>query len=99
MPIYVYEILRADGTAGEIFEIEQPASDPALTTHPLTGEKIRRVFLPPNLTTQYGERGIRDKVSDADNLARLGFTRYEKDKLTGTYHKTAGTDSRAPESF
>jgi hypothetical protein len=32
-----------------------------------------------------------------ENVEKHGFTRYERDKLTGNYHKTAGKDRRAPD--
>lgn len=97
MPTYVYQVINADGSDGETFEIEQPASDPALTTHPWTGLRVRRVFHAPNLGTKYPEGEIKRKVTDKAYLESQGFTRYERDKLTGTYHKTAGTDRNAPD--
>ena len=36
----------------------------------------------------------RDEAEEA-----RGFTKYERDPATGVYHKTAGTDPNAPESF
>ncbi|MDR2862551.1 MAG: hypothetical protein LBV54_01545 [Puniceicoccales bacterium] len=99
MPVYEYQILGADGSEVGRFEIEQSANAPDLTAHPLSGQPVRRVFQAPNLAGQYNERRIRARVKDPENLSRLGFTRYEKDKLTGRYHKTAGHDAHAPESF
>lgn len=99
MPIYVYRIVNADGSDGDTFEIEQAASDPALAVHPLTRQPVRRVFLPPNLGIKYPEGEIRRKVTDKGYLESRGFTRYEKDKITGTYHKTAGTDPAAPDTL
>ncbi|MDR2982768.1 MAG: hypothetical protein LBV12_11035 [Puniceicoccales bacterium] len=97
MPIYVYQIINPDGTEGEVFEIEQSLSDEALTTHPVTGQPVRRVFQPPNISGQYGERLIREQVTNADNLERLGFTRYQRDKISGVYYKTSGRHLKAPE--
>ncbi len=36
MPTYVYQVVHEDGTEGEIFEIVQHMSDPAITEHPET---------------------------------------------------------------
>ncbi|MDR2844882.1 MAG: hypothetical protein LBV28_02180 [Puniceicoccales bacterium] len=99
MPVYVYQTLNADGTDGDVFEIEQSAGDPPLTAHPLTGAVARRVFLAPHLAGQYNERRVRAQIGDADNLAQHGFSRYEKDKVSGKYHKTAGRDPRAPQTI
>lgn len=91
MPVYVYEIIRP-GNEGKpaLFEVTQSMRDPALTTHPETGEPVRRVFMPPHLTTKHGERGAKAKL-EAGNLEKHGFTRYEKD-TSGTYHRTAGKE-------
>ena len=58
---------------------------------------MRRVFQAPNLGTRYSEGEIKRKVTDKAYLESKGFVRYERDKLTGTYHKTAGTDRNAPD--
>lgn len=97
MPTYVYQVIGADGAEGDVFEIDQPADAPALTTHPWTGESVRRVFLAPNLGVKYPEGEIRRKTKDKLFLESKGFSRYERDKLTGRYHKTAGTDPNAPD--
>lgn len=89
MPIYVYECIKPDGSSGERFEIQQSMKDDALTEHPDSGEPVRRVFLPPNLTTRYSPGATKDKL-DNKNLESTGFTKYEKDKLTGKYHRVAG---------
>lgn len=97
MPTYVYRVINPDGSDGESFEIDQPATDPTLTEHPWTGQPVRRVFLAPNLGLKYPEGEIRRKSKDKAFLESKGFARYERDKLTGTYHKTAGTDPNAPD--
>lgn len=96
MPIYVYEVIQEDGSKGQIFEIEQSMKDPALKTHPQTGERVRRVYQPPNLATRYTPGATKSKL-ETKNVEKAGFTKYEKDKLTGKYHKTAGADKRAPD--
>lgn len=99
MPTFVYCIVNPDGSDGATLEIEQAFGDAPLTRHPLTGEPLRRVITAAGLVTRYGEGEIKRKVGDSQELARLGFTRYERDPATGRYHKTAGTDPNAPESF
>ena len=93
MPTYVYQIINDDGTDGEIFEVQQSMSEPALTQHPKTGQKVRRVYSPPNVSAKYTP-GRTAKLTDTKSV---GFTRDERDKLTGRYHKTAGKDKRAPD--
>jgi len=89
MPIYVYEIIHEDGSAGERFEIQQSMKDPALERHPETGERVRRVFLPPNLASRYTPGQTKSKLENK-RLEKAGFTKYEKDKVSGKYHRVAG---------
>jgi predicted nucleic acid-binding Zn ribbon protein len=89
MPIYVYESIKPDGSTGERFEIHQSMKDDALTTHPETGEPVRRVFLPPNLTTRYTPGQTKGRLENK-KLESAGFTKYEKDKVSGKYHRVAG---------
>jgi hypothetical protein len=96
MPVYVYQEIRADGSEGELLEIEQPMSAPPLARHPVTGLPLRRVYLPTAVATQYTPGSTKKKLSD-QNVARAGFTKYVRDKQTGAYHKTAGADPRAPD--
>ncbi len=96
MPIYVYQVIGPDGGEGECFEIEQSMKDEALTKHPRTGEPVRRVYQTPNLATRYTPGATRNKL-ETKNVERAGFTKYERDKLTGQYHRTAGKDKRAPD--
>jgi len=96
MPTYLYQEILPDGSEGDCFEIIQRMSDPALTTHPKTGNPVKKVFAAPNLPTKYTEGATKSKLTN-ENVEKHGFTKYEKDKLTGMYHKTAGTDKRAPD--
>ena len=96
MPIYVYRVIHEDGSEGETFELLQSMKDRALTVHPETGERIRRVYQPPNLASKYTPGQTRSKLENK-NVEKAGFTKYERDKLTGTYHRTAGKGG--PESF
>lgn len=90
MPVYVYETIREDGTPGERFELTQSMKDPALERHPETGERVRRVLLPPNLATRYTPGQTSSKLENK-RLEKAGFTKYERDKLTGKYHRVAGS--------
>ena len=47
MPTYVYEVINEDGAAGERFELVQKMTDPPLTHHPETGQRVRRVSCLP----------------------------------------------------
>lgn len=91
MPIYVYQVINNDGSEGDIFEIEQQMADPHLKKHPVTGEPVRRVFQPPNIGIKYTP-GQTAKRLESKNIERAGFTKYERDKLTGAYHRVAGKE-------
>lgn len=87
MPTYTYQVIHADGTDGEIFEVEQRMADASLTTHPQTGELVRRIIAtPPALGGRWSSGG--GTLSDA-NLASNGFSKYVKTGQ-GTYDKTTG---------
>ncbi len=99
MPIFVYAVLNPDGSDGETLEIEQPLGDAPLKKHPISGAPLRRIFTAAGIVSKYSEGEIRRIVSDSQEIAKRGFTRYERDPATGRYHKTAGNDPNAPESF
>lgn len=44
MAIYEYEILDPDGSVVGVYEAEQKMSEPALTVHPSTGYRLRRIL-------------------------------------------------------
>ena len=96
MPIYVYETIKPDGSSGERFEILQSMKDDAISKHPDSGEPVRRVFLPPNLASRYTPGQTQSKL-DNKNVEKAGYTKYEKDKLTGKYNRVAG--KQGPEQF
>lgn len=89
MPLYLYEVVRPDGSAGEQFEVLQKMSDAALTKHPETGEPVRRVFGEPNAPRAWTDAQGKAAVSDK-NLAQKGFTKYVKTG-DGSYEKAVGT--------
>ncbi len=96
MPTYVYQEILPDGSDGDIFEYIQSMSEETLTTHPQTGNVVRKVFHAPNVSSNYTTGSTKRKLS-TENIEKHGFTRYEKDVVTGRYNKTAGTDTRAPD--
>lgn len=68
MPIFVYEEVLADGTAGQTLEQFEQRSDPPLTHHPVSGLPVRRVFA----------ARTESESTRAEPEARKGFTKYEK---------------------
>jgi len=96
MPTYVYQEILPDGSEGETFEFVQHMSDTALKEHPKTGNPVRKVYHAPNVSNKYTEGATKSKLSN-ENVEKHGFTRYERDKVTGRYNKTAGKDRNAPD--
>jgi predicted nucleic acid-binding Zn ribbon protein len=95
MPVYTYRIINKDGSKGDYFEVEHSMSEPPLEKHPITGEPIIKVMNAPNLGIKHTS-GSTEKKLDNKNVEAAGFTKYEKDKLTGKYHKTAGNNKHLP---
>ncbi|MEX2025708.1 MAG: FmdB family transcriptional regulator [Pirellulaceae bacterium] len=90
MPIYVYEVIREDGSSGEQFEVHQSMADEPLTKHPQTGVPVRRVLQAPFIGGQWSDSAMQRSVADDNKLERLGFTKYVKSG-DGTYEKTLGS--------
>jgi hypothetical protein len=88
MPLYVYEVVLPSGEGGEQFEVIQRMADAPLTTHPETGEPVRRVLAEPNAPRSWTESQSKGRLSDK-SLASKGFTKYVKSG-DGRYEKTAG---------
>ncbi|WP_437203140.1 FmdB family zinc ribbon protein [Planctomicrobium sp. SH664] len=89
MPTYVYEVVNADGSGGETFEVIQSISEPPLTEHPRTLQPVRRVIQPPFIGGSWTEASMSKNVKDDKKLDRLGFTKYVK-AGDGIYEKRAG---------
>jgi predicted nucleic acid-binding Zn ribbon protein len=89
MPLYVYEVITADDSPGEQFEVFQSMADPPLAAHPQTGQPVRRVFQPPAIGGKWSDSAMAKSASDDKKLERLGFTKYVKSG-DGTYEKTVG---------
>jgi len=90
MPIYVYEVLET----GEHFECHQSMREDPLTHHPETKQPMRRVILAPNLGVKH-TAGREKKLTSNESIEKAGFTKYEKDKLTGKYNRVAGKQGPA----
>lgn len=88
MPLYLYEVVLPDDSAGETFEVLQGMNEPALTVHPETGEPVRRVFGTPNAPRSWTDSHGKSKLSDK-SLERMGFTKYVKGG-NGKYDKVVG---------
>jgi hypothetical protein len=61
--------------------VRQSIHDPALTTHPETGEPVERVICAPNISV--------GKLGNADLNAK-GFTKYQR-MSDGTYERQTGS--------
>ena len=96
MPVYAYREILPDGSDGDTFECIQSMSEASLKKHPKTGNPVCKIFHAPNVSSKYTQGSTKNRLSD-QNIEKHGFTRYEKDKITGRYHKTAGKDKRAPD--
>ncbi|MHC4991158.1 MAG: FmdB family zinc ribbon protein [Planctomycetota bacterium] len=97
MPTYVYQIVNDDGSEGPTFEVVQKMSDAPLTTHPETGQNVRRVPTAPNIGGDWSDASTRSKLSD-NNLDRLGFAKYQNvgggqfERRAGSGPDTIGAD-------
>jgi predicted nucleic acid-binding Zn ribbon protein len=92
MPTYVYEIIDS----GERFECVQSMRDAPLTSHPDTGQALRRIIVAPNLGIKHTP-GRAKNMLENKNVEKAGFSKYEKDKVTGKYNRVAG--KQGPASF
>lgn len=89
MPLYVYEVITADDSPGEQFEIFQSMADDPLTKHPETGQPIRRVLQAPAIGGKWSDSAMGRRMADDKKLDSLGFTKYVKSG-DGVYEKRAG---------
>lgn len=88
MPIYLYRTILEDGTEGDVFEWEHPMNE-TKSHHPDNELPIKRVYVAPNLATRYTPGNTKKTLSN-ENIADKGFTKYERDKVSGQYHKVVG---------
>jgi predicted nucleic acid-binding Zn ribbon protein len=89
LPTYVYEVIGAHGEGGERFEVVEPMSAQPLTSHPETGQPVRRVFVPFEITGKDSKNRADRALSSDSKLEKMGFTKYVKSS-TGEYEKVAG---------
>ena len=92
MPTYVYQVILEDdpdGEEGQIFEVFQNMSDPALTEHPTTGQPVRRLIQPPQISSNKWTDAGSKKMLSNDNLQAKGLTKYVKGG-DGQYYKETG---------
>jgi hypothetical protein len=89
MPTYVYEVINEQGQPGERFEVVQKMTDEPLTTHPETGQPVRRVFMPFSIPSPASEMKAERALKDDSKLEKMGFTKYVKSD-DGRYEKTVG---------
>lgn len=89
MPTYLYEVITEDGSAGEQFEIIQSIKEPALTSHPETGEPVERIMQPFFVGGTWSDSAMSKSSKDEKKLDRLGFTKYVK-AGDGVYEKRTG---------
>jgi predicted nucleic acid-binding Zn ribbon protein len=88
VPIYVYEVVMEDGSAGETIEVLQQMSDPPLTHHPETGLPLKKVITSAAIAGRWSDLKAKSNLSDK-NLDAKGFTKYVK-MGDGKYEKRAG---------
>jgi predicted nucleic acid-binding Zn ribbon protein len=88
VPIYVYETILEDGSAGETIEVLQSLSEPPLTRHPENGGPVRRVITAAAIAGRWSDMKAQSNLSDK-NLNAKGFTKYVK-MGDGKYEKRAG---------
>lgn len=93
MPVYTYQVINKDGSAGDTFDIIRKMSDPPLKKHPETGEKVTRIFKSPHIAGITSNLHDKNRTSDK-NLEKLGFTTYRKNGK-GHYERTTGSEGPA----
>lgn len=89
MPTYLYETLPEDGSPAQRFEVQQSIQDKPLEVDPESGRRVRRVLCPPFISSRHTP-GKSKALLDNKRIEQAGFTKYEKDKGTGEYHRVAG---------
>ena len=63
MPVYVYKNLAT----GETFELAQRITEPALTTHPETGDPVKRLVQPVGITFRGSGFYVTDSRQNGEN--------------------------------
>lgn len=89
MPVYLYQVIRDDGSRGEFVEIQRPMDFADPDVHPETGESLVRIYTVPHLCSRYTEGRSRRLLDDKYTESK-GFTKYIRDASTGDYYKASG---------
>ena len=89
MPVYTYQIVDGNGVEGETFEVMRKMSDPPLTKHPETGQKVKRIYNAVHIAGLTNSLHSKTRLSDK-NLEKNGFTAYRRNGK-GNYERTAGS--------
>jgi predicted nucleic acid-binding Zn ribbon protein len=96
MPVYQYQVINSN-LGNEVLEIEQSLDAKELKTHPITGEAIKRVLTKPALLLKHSSASEK-KSLDPSNLAKKGFTVFQKERSNPMkYKRTIG--NRGPEEI
>lgn len=90
MPVYTYQIVREDGTPGEMFDVVRKMSDPPLTHHPETGEPVKRIFKPTHIAGITSELHKKTHLNEK-KLEQNGFTMYKRNGK-GHYERRVGSE-------
>ena len=92
MPSYLYRILVPNLNKEDCPQIEIEHSYKETLTHdPQSGYPLERIYTAPHLSKGYSS-GHTKKILSNENIAKAGFTKYVRDRSSGTYVKTAGKD-------
>ena len=91
MPIYSYEVLNGKGKETEVIEVEQSSNDPPLTSHPITGQPLKRIISSPSLTLRHSSIKEKKLLSE-ENLIQKGFMKYQKNKDTKRFERIIGNN-------
>ncbi|MCC5833533.1 MAG: hypothetical protein JJU20_02260 [Opitutales bacterium] len=90
MPVYVYETLNPIDCHRHRFELCQSINEAPLTHHPKNSDlPVRRVIQAPYVSSCHTP-GSEKQLQANETLERSGFTKYERDKQTGRYHRVTG---------
>mgnify|MGYP003301545983 CR=1 FL=1 len=68
MPLYQYQVINGKETP-EIIEIEESSDSKPITSHPLTGEPIKRIISAPGLALKHSSQ-IEKKSLSREKMSR-----------------------------
>ena len=76
MPVYLYKIIES----GKTFEITQRMTEPALKTHPETGEPVKRLIQPVGISFKGSGFYVNDSRSSSKKKAKKPSAENKKSK-------------------